>query len=194
MQDKNWFKECLTNKELVSKLEKIKLVITDIDGALTDGHMYLTPDRKDPITKKFSIQDGFLINRSIKNGLLKIAFLSGRNDHVTKLRADILEIPEDMCLIGFNHKADKVKLLQERAGVSLQETIMFGDDIVDYNVKDLVGLFVSLQNAPFYIQHSAGLVIPKTSEENAFRLLLDLVLYVQKKHLVQDLITESLES
>ncbi|MCF7799511.1 HAD hydrolase family protein [Candidatus Babeliales bacterium] len=193
MTDKKWFKNCIEDKKLVSKIEKIKLIVTDIDGALTDGYLYLTPDRTDPVSKKFSVQDGFAINEIIKNYFLKIAFLSGRNDAVTKIRAKMLGIPEDMCIIGSTNKPEKIKILQKDYKISKEETLHFGDDFLDYQVKEAVNIFACPENAPFYIKCAADLIIPKNSNNNAFRLLLDLILYVQRKHFVQDLITESLK-
>ncbi|MFA5074671.1 MAG: hypothetical protein WC436_01055 [Candidatus Babeliales bacterium] len=192
-QNKIWFKNCLENKNLISKIEKIKLIITDVDGALTDGYIYITPDRADTVSKKFSVQDGFAMSEALKNNLIRIAFLSGRNDVVTKIRAKMLGIPDDMCIIGSTNKPEKIKTLQKDYKISKEETLHFGDDFLDYQVKDVVSIFACPDNTPFYIKHAADLLIPKKSNNNAFRLLLDLILYVQKKHFVQELITKSLE-
>lgn len=193
MTDKIWFKNCIENKNLISKIEKIKLIVTDIDGALTDGYLYITPDRTDTVSKKFSVQDGFVINEIIKNSLLKIAFLSGRNDAVTKIRAKMLGIPEDMCIIGSTNKPEKIKILQKNNKILKEETLHFGDDFLDYQTKNEVSIFACPDNAPFYIKHAADLIIPKNSNSNAFRVLLDLILYIQKKHFVQDLIKETIK-
>lgn len=190
--DKNWFKQCLKNDLLVQKLKKIKLIICDIDGALTDSQLYLSPNS---ISKVFSVQDGFIINRTLKNNILDIAFLSGRKDVVTDIRAKQLGIPEDMCFTGFSgSKIEKVKELQEKINVSQNETIHFGDDFLDFEIKPNVGLFVCPSNTPFYFQDKADFVVPRAGGNSPFRILLDLILYVQKKHpFAQELIHDSLD-
>ena len=189
--DKNWFKQCLKNDLLVQKLKNIKLIICDIDGALTDSQLYLSPDS---ISKVFSVQDGFIINRTLKNNILDIAFLSGRKDVVTDIRAKQLGIPEDMCFTGFSgSKIEKVKELQEKINVSQNETIHFGDDFLDFEIQPHVGLLVCPSNTPFYFQDKADLVVPRDGGDSSFRILLDLILYVQKKHpFAQELVEKSL--
>ena len=190
--DKNWFRQCLKNDDLLQKLKKIKLIICDVDGALTDTQLYLSPDS---ISKVFSVQDGFIINQTLKSKILDIALLSGRKDIVTNIRAQQLGIPEDMCFTGFcGSKIDKVKEVQEKKKISSQETLHFGDDFLDFEIKPHVGLFVCPCNAPFYFQDKADLVVPRAGGNSPFRLLLDLILYAQKKHpFAQELIKDSSE-
>ena len=199
LNDKTWFKECLNNKELISKIEKIKLVITDIDGCLTDGNVLLSEGSNictmfyKYLAKAFSTQDGFATNKIVKNNLIQIAFLSGRKDKVTIERAKVLGLPKDMCFTGVcGEKINIVKKIQENKNVSIEETLYFGDDFLDFETKPRIGLFACPQNAPFYFQDAADITVPKIGGQHAFRLLLDLVLYVQKKHFAQEFIENSL--
>ncbi|MBD3231671.1 hypothetical protein GF322_03335 [Candidatus Dependentiae bacterium] len=190
--DKNWFLQCLKNNDLIKKIKNIKLIICDIDGALTDAQIYLSPDF---LCKAFSVQDGFIIDRSLKKNILDFAFLSGRNDEVTKIRAKQLGIPEDMCYIGFCvSKIEKVKEIQKKKKLSSIETLHFGDDFLDFEVKSNINLFVCPSNTPFYLQEKADLIVPRSGGNSPLRLLLDLILYVQEKHpFGQNMIAESLK-
>jgi len=179
-----WFTETLKNKSLIEKIKKIKLIITDIDGCLTDSNVYGI--RED---KGFSVQDGFATKQAQKQGV-KIAFLTGKDSPHVKERAKILGIPDELVFIGvYKNKIEKVKQIQESLGIPKEETLYFGDDFLDYEAKDAVELFTCPLNTPFYIQKQADLIIPKNGGVNVFRLLLDLVLYVQNKHFAQKLTT-----
>jgi 3-deoxy-D-manno-octulosonate 8-phosphate phosphatase (KDO 8-P phosphatase) len=183
-----WFKKCLKNKELIKKLEKIKLVVSDVDGAQTDGRIYFPEG--DGEVKGFSVQDGFLTSRS---GDLKIAFLSGRNSKSTKKRAVNLKIPNELCKQGCSKdKIPTIKEMQIFANATKKETLHFGDDVLDLNVLPAVELFVCPQNALFYVKHFANFIIPRSGGHGAFRLLLDLILFVQNKHLAQQQIKEAI--
>ncbi len=195
-QAKKWFKECLKNNELVEKIKKIKLIITDIDGCLTDGQI-LMHENENEKSKAFSVRDGFATNKAISNNNLLIAFLSGRKDLATKTRAKMLGIPEDMCFIGGDAGKDKkikVQLIQKNKNIKKEETLMFGDDFLDIQTRELVELLACPQDTPFYFSHVVDLIVNKTGGKHAFRLLLDLILYVQEKHFAQEFIKKSLEN
>ena len=178
--EKNWFKNCLENKDLLEKIKKIKLIITDVDGALTDGQVLI---QQDYISKSFSVQDGFIIDRTLKNNLLNIAFLSGRKDEVTKKRAHMLGVPDDMCFIGFcGSKVEKLNEILKTKNLTKEQTLYFGDDFLDIELKPHVSLLACPTNTPFYFQQEADILVPRDGGNHTFRLLLDLILYVQKKH------------
>ena len=75
--EKEWFNSQLKNENLISQIKKIKLVIADIDGALTDNKILIS-DSGDEY-KSFSIQDGYAITKT-PNADIHVAFLSGRNN------------------------------------------------------------------------------------------------------------------
>ena len=188
--DLNWFKDCLKNKELVEKLKNIKIVITDVDGCLTDGQVYLHDN--DERIKGFSTQDGFATSRALKSGLL-ISMLTGRKDKCVELRAKALGIPDDLFFEGFcDGKTEIVKKIQQNKIITKEQTLFFGDDFLDVECKKEVGLFVSPQNSVFYVLNQADLIIPKNGGKHSFRLLLDLILFIQEKHFAQNLIKQAL--
>ncbi|MBU4269400.1 hypothetical protein KJ644_02060 [Candidatus Dependentiae bacterium] len=199
--DKKWFLEVLNNNTLITKLKQIKIIITDIDGCLTDASLMLAESQYLQDTdyskfkgKSFCVQDGFGISTAIKNNLIKIAFISGRTDEATKIRAKMLGIPDDLCFTGIdNNKIEKIKLIQNKYNISKEEILYFGDDLLDFQTVDATGIMTCPANTLFYFQNQADLIIPRVGGNGAFRILLDLVLYVQNKHFAQEFIDKSLK-
>lgn len=188
-----WFKEMLGNKKLVEHLKKITLVITDVDGSLTDGTVHY--DAQGEADRMYSPQDGHMIGLAKANGI-KVAFLSGNAGASIVSRAKKLNIPEDLMILGSSKdKVAAVKKLQKVAGATSEQTLVFGDDILDSSVKqaDPAIFFAAPNNSVFYIKPLADCITPNNAGAgSALRLVLDLLLYVQEKHLCQDLIKQSL--
>jgi len=185
---KSWFIDQISNLELSEKLSNIRLIMTDVDGCLTDGMVRLHENNDE--SKAYSIQDGFGMRQSVKAGI-PIAWISGRRSVTTELRADRLNIPEKLQFIGLEAKATAVEKLRNEHSLEKDNLLFFGDDILDSKVRDHVGIFVAPSNALFYVQDIADIVLPQTGGANAFRTLIDLVLYVQDKHPAQELIKNS---
>ena len=186
-----WFKETIKNTALVSQLKKITLLICDVDGTLADAHVYTNQQGEGG--RLFSTQDGFIVKFALKEKIT-IAFVSGKKNESTLQRAKILGIPEEFCICGVEEKITAIKNLQKKVTASFQQTLVFGDDILDFNIKahEIAGLFVCPCNAPFYLHHKADLVIPRTGGNNAFRFFIDFMLFIKNKHPLQTIITESL--
>ena len=77
------------NDRLIQKLKKIKLIISDVDGVLTDGSIYIGSNGEE--MKKFSVEDGAGVALARASGLI-IALLSGRFSSATDIRAKELKI------------------------------------------------------------------------------------------------------
>jgi 3-deoxy-manno-octulosonate cytidylyltransferase (CMP-KDO synthetase) len=186
-----WFKECLNNKQLVSALKNIQLIISDVDGALTDAHVYVSPEGEGG--RMFSTQDGFIV-KYVQNTHIKLGLMSGKDNASTMQRAKKLGIPEEYCAVGLESKIAAVQHVQNKLNIDHTHTLMYGDDYLDANIKlqNLAAIYACPSNAPFYIQSIANVVIPRNGGDNAFRLLMDLLLYLNNKHFAQDLITKSL--
>jgi len=188
--DLAWFKACLSNKSLVEKLKKIKLLVTDIDGSLTDCTIYLFEDGEE--VKGYSIQDGYAMSKLQKQGLF-LAWLTGKKGKSIEIRAERLGIPkellaQDVC----TDKREAMATFKQHLGVSQEEVLFFGDDVLDTTVLPEISLLACPANALFYVQHTAELITPRSGGEGAFRLIIDLVLYVQGKHFTQSLLENAL--
>jgi 3-deoxy-D-manno-octulosonate 8-phosphate phosphatase (KDO 8-P phosphatase) len=187
-----WFKKCCSNKQLVNKLKKIKLIICDVDGTLTDATVYTSEEGEGGCF--FSVQDGYITKPALATGL-HIALVSGKSNLSTQIRGSKIGISEDMCIDGVKEKISIAQKLQEKFSLGTNQMMIFGDDFLDATVKKnkTVGFYACPQNTPFYLQPLADLIVPAAGGTCAFRLLLDLILFANKKHFAQSLIEKILK-
>ncbi|MDX1645987.1 MAG: HAD hydrolase family protein [Longimicrobiales bacterium] len=131
-----------------SLAEKVRLVILDVDGVLTDAGVYIGAggEAAAPIElKRFDIQDGVGIKMMMWAGL-DVAIVSGRVSKATTLRARELGV-EECHQEPDAHKLEVVQDLLRRKGVAWEEVAMLADDIPDLAVLRLVGLKGAVANA-----------------------------------------------
>ena len=187
-----WFKTMLSNTDLIARLKKITLIVTDIDGSLTDGTVLY--DNNGEADRLYSPQDGYVIRMALENDI-QVAFLSGNAGASIISRAKKLGIDPDLTILGSKDKRVSVATLRSRADATSEQTLVFGDDYLDAAVKeaDPTVVFAMPNNGVFYLKHTADCVVPvNAGRDGALRLLLDLVLYVQGKHIAQRFIDQAL--
>ncbi len=188
----SWFKSMLSNTDLIARLKKITLIVTDIDGSLTDGTVLY--DSNGEADRLYSPQDGYVIRMALENEI-QVAFLSGNAGASIVSRAKKLGIDPDLTLLGSKDKRVSVATLRSRADATSEQTLVFGDDYLDAAVKeaDPAVVFAMPNNGVFYLKHTADCVVPvNAGRDGALRLLLDLILYVQGKHIAQRFIDQAL--
>jgi len=156
---------------LAAKLRKIKLVITDVDGVLTDGSLYYGPDGE--CIKKFHARDGVAI-RMLQQTRIQVAVLSGRDCPALRKRLEDLDITE--AVLGESDKRKVFPGILERCGVTAEETLYVGDDLPDIEVFDLCGVAVTVGDAPEDVKAKADLVLECKGVLGAFRDLVDEIL------------------
>ncbi len=125
---------------------RIKLVIFDVDGVLTDAAVYvgLTGSGEPIELKRFDIQDGLGLKMLQRAGL-EVAIVSGRISGATDVRARELGI--DCYQVEDGHKLPAVRDLLTRLGIGWDEVAMLADDLPDLAVLRLVGLPAAVANA-----------------------------------------------
>ena len=112
--------------EIVAKLQKIKLVVFDVDGTLTDSHIVLDDTSRE--YKFFDSKDGMGVSLLQKAGL-KVALLTGRYSYLTTRRAQELQIK--YVIQGERDKEDALLNLLHELKVQPEELAVMGDDIND---------------------------------------------------------------
>ncbi len=136
------------NQRISSELaRRIRLVVLDVDGVLTDAGVYLgaTGDGTPVELKRFDIQDGLGIHL-MRDAGLEVAFLSGRPSEATRLRAEELGVDECIQKDG-GMKIPALKDLLARLELDWSQVAMLGDDLPDLPVLRRVGLPAGVGNA-----------------------------------------------
>jgi 3-deoxy-D-manno-octulosonate 8-phosphate phosphatase (KDO 8-P phosphatase) len=126
---------------------RIRLVVLDVDGVMTDGGIYLgATDAGERVEmKRFEIQDGLGI-RLLQEAGIPCAVVTGRESHAVRLRAEELGIVE----CHQDSSAAKLRIVRdllERLGVAWEEAAFLGDDLPDLPVLRRVGLPAAVGNA-----------------------------------------------
>ena len=114
------------DSNLKARAQKIKLVIFDVDGVMTDGSLFIGDDGQE--YKMFNTQDG-LGMRLLKKSGIKLAIITGRNSNSVLIRAENLEI--DYFYQGISDKKEAFNDLIKKTGLKAEECAFMGDDIVD---------------------------------------------------------------
>ena len=126
---------------------RIRLVVLDVDGVLTDGGVYVgARTGQDAIElKRFDVQDGLGV-KMLRWAGIEVTIVSGRVSEATALRAAELGVDECHQDPGAKKLPVVRKLLDDR-GLAWEEAAMVGDDLADLPVLELVALPVAVSNA-----------------------------------------------
>ncbi|MDD0823894.1 HAD-IIIA family hydrolase [Mannheimia sp. AT1] len=155
-------------------LTKIKLVITDVDGVLTDGGMYYTDEGE--VMKRFHVHDGLGV-KMLQSCGIKVAVLSGGDTALLRKRLEVLKI--DLALLGKMEKRSACFELMQQAGVTAEQTAYIGDDTLDLPAFEACVLAIAPRNAHDYVKDQADWILEKAGGEGAFREVADRILEAQ---------------
>lgn len=155
----------------LEKLKRVRLVITDVDGVLTDGGLYYGPDGE--CLKRFHARDGLGV-RLLQQAGIQVAVLSGRDCPALRRRLTDLGITE--AVLGQLDKRAALSGIMKRCGVVAEQVAFIGDDIPDMEVFDLCGVSVTVGDAPDYVKARADLVLESKGGLGAFREMVDKIL------------------
>ncbi|NTV53088.1 MAG: HAD hydrolase family protein, partial [Candidatus Firestonebacteria bacterium] len=126
---------------LQTRIKKIKFLVCDVDGVLTDGGILMGAQGE---LKSFSVLDGTGLVLARLAGM-QSAFLSGRTSPVNKLRARECRVP--WVMQGVAEKAPAFERLCRLAGVEPVEAAFVGDDLIDLPVFKKAGVAIAVANA-----------------------------------------------
>jgi len=155
---------------LRDRIKKLKLIITDIDGVLTDGSLYYT--EKGETIKVFNVLDGLGIK--ILQGMgLEIGVISGRNSSPLSVRLKELGIEE--VFTGRYSKLEIYEEIKRRKKLKDEEICFVGDDIVDLPVMERVGFPVAVRNAVEEVKKVALYITNAEGGRGAIREVAELI-------------------
>lgn len=163
-------------KSLKDKLRKIKMLILDVDGVMTDGRIIM--DDKGRELKNFDVRDGHGI-KLLQRYAINVAILTGRKSKVVEYRAKDLEITEVHQKV-FNKEKILEKILQKHK-VRAEAVAYIGDDIVDIPVMRRVGFSAAVADAMAIVKKSANYVTKNRGGRGAVREICEMILQAQDK-------------
>jgi 3-deoxy-D-manno-octulosonate 8-phosphate phosphatase (KDO 8-P phosphatase) len=160
--------------ELEAKAARIRLLLFDVDGVLTDGKVQIHGDGTE--SKQFDIKDGISMVWAQRAGLI-VGLLSARTSPSTAQRAEQLGI--QLVHQGVASKIDTYQQIVEKAGVDDAEVAYMGDDIVDLAVLERVGLSTAPADAVEEVRSCVHWVSRENGGAGAARELIETILRAQ---------------
>jgi 3-deoxy-D-manno-octulosonate 8-phosphate phosphatase (KDO 8-P phosphatase) len=121
------------------KAEKVRLLLLDVDGVLTDGRIVI--DDRGRETKHFDVRDGQGIALLMQAGIL-VGFITARKSKVVDFRAR--ELGVKIVHQGVQSKAHAYRAIQQETGIAEAQIAYVGDDILDLAILDRVGLAITV--------------------------------------------------
>lgn len=163
--------------KIISKAKKIKLLITDIDGVLTDGCVYYSASGEE--LKKFSLRDGMGVERLRELLNIETVFLTRENSPIVARRAEKLKIKD--VFMGIKEKKEIVERIAEEKNIKLSEIAYIGDDVNDFEAMKIIGLAGCPADSSPQIIKIADYICLAKGGNGAFREFAELIIESQKK-------------
>jgi 3-deoxy-D-manno-octulosonate 8-phosphate phosphatase (KDO 8-P phosphatase) len=163
-----------TQAELAARCQPIELLVTDVDGVLTDGLIVL--DDRGIETKHFHVRDGLAYSLWHKAGK-QAAILSGRKAPAVARRAAELGIAH--VLQGHEQKEAPLRNLIERLGLSPRQVCFVGDDLPDLPALATVGLAACPADATAEVKDAAHLITHAHGGKGTIREVVEIILKSQ---------------
>ena len=161
--------------EIEDRAKKIKLLLLDVDGVLTDGRVIIG-NYGDEL-KKFDIKDGLGVVFMRRCGI-RCAIITAQSSKIVKTRAKQLGIEK----VYQNHyKIKSLKDIKKRFKVEEDEICFIGDDLIDIPILKRIGLAISVPNSVPEVREVAHYVTERCGGAGAVREVCDMILKAQGK-------------
>ena len=157
-------------KKILKKLKNIRLLISDVDGVLTDGGMYYS--EKGEILKKFNAKDGMGVEILLRSKV-KTVLLTRENSSIVKKRG--AKIKAAATYIGTFNKELQLHKICKKFQVSPTEIAYIGDDLNDSEIMKLVGFAATPLDGIKDLRKIVDYVCRNNGGNGAFREIADLI-------------------
>jgi 3-deoxy-D-manno-octulosonate 8-phosphate phosphatase (KDO 8-P phosphatase) len=156
--------------DLTARLSRCRLVCLDMDGVLTDGHLYYAGNGE--WSQRFSVRDGYGMKLLMEAGI-ELAILSGGDVPSGRARAKSLGIKH--AYFGLSDKVAAFRDLSGSLGIGAPETLFIGDELVDVPLLKQVGVAVTVPDAVDEVKAIVHYVTQRPGGDGAVREICDLV-------------------
>jgi len=164
------------NKKILSRAKKIKIVLTDVDGVLTDGGMYYTS--KGDVMKKFHVRDGMGVTLLRKKNIPTIIVTKEKTEIVKQWskRMKIKKIFD-----GVKQKERILKKICTQFSVKFDEVAYIGDDVNDVTLLKMVGFSAVPHDAIDVAKQNSIYICKEKGGNGAFREIVEIILLAKTK-------------
>lgn len=163
------------SQTLLEKASKIRLLICDVDGVLSNGQVIIGNSGEE--LKTFNIKDGFGI-KALQKFDIPTAIITGRNSKIVEKRCQELSISD--YYQGHLDKESAFEELCEKYAIQPEEVCHIGDDLPDLPLIQRAGLGVAVADAHWFVQKNADWITSQIGGFGAVREVCDLILHSQK--------------
>jgi 3-deoxy-D-manno-octulosonate 8-phosphate phosphatase (KDO 8-P phosphatase) len=161
---------------LRERASRIRLLLLDVDGVLTDGKLYF--DQSGNELKSFNTRDGMGIKALQRCGI-EVAVITGRKSAAVEQRMSQLGVQH--VYQGREDKLNAFLDLLNKTGLDAQQVCFAGDDWIDIPVLLRVGLAVSVADAEDLVREKAHWITTRKGGDGAVREICNLILSAQNK-------------
>lgn len=165
-------KKKLTKKEIFKRASGIKLLLTDVDGVLTDTGVFYSVNGEQ--MKRFSIRDGMGIERLRSIAGVETGIITREDTQIVGSRARRLKIEE--LHMGVMDKTVTLDEITIRTKISPDEIAYMGDDTNDIGIMEKVGLSACPNDATRFAKEAADVVVESKGGYGAVRDLCELII------------------
>ncbi len=163
------FKPLFPIPHLKEKLAKIRLLVLDVDGVMTDGGMYFTENGDQ--FKKFNTKDGMAIISLTKNDFQVAIISSGFVNNVVETRAKMLGIQH--CYVTREKKIDVLNRILAELQLDYSQVAMIGDDINDLEIMETISVAACPQDAVLAVKQKCHILLNAKGGQACVREFID---------------------
>ena len=168
------------NKEkkiIEEKIKSIQFVLSDVDGVLTDGSLYVGSNGTE--FKNFHVEDHSAI-ALLKIADIDVGLLSARFSEATSIRAKEMNI--SICVQGTLNKAKELEKICSKINVNKKNIAYIGDGLVDIPAMEKVGLAIAPNNADEAVKAKADLITAKSGGQGVLKEVANFILHKQDRY------------
>lgn len=166
----------MLSEELRDKMRRIRILILDVDGVLTDGGIFIDDEGRE--TKRFDVRDGHGLKMLMRCDV-EVILLTGRTSKVVEHRALDLGIKE--VYQGVWNKLEVFEDISRKKNISREEIAFVGDDLVDVPVLKRAGFSASVADAAEDVKRVVDYIAEQPGGKGAVREICEIILKAKGK-------------
>lgn len=153
------------------KIKKIKLVLTDVDGVLTDGGMYYSEQGQ--VMKRFNVKDGMGVVR-LQKADFEVGIISTDKSKIIQTRGEKLKL--NIIRYGVKDKKETLLEICKKKHLEPENVAFIGDDVNDISILEIAGFTACPNDAFSEIKKMVDYVCSTNGGQGAFREFAELIL------------------